>query len=436
MALSLSFHIVFAVMGIAMPFFMVLAEALHQWTGDPVYLALTKRWAKSTAILFAVGAVSGTVLSFELGLLWPRFMGDWGSVIGLPFALEGFAFFTEAIFLGIYIYGWDRVSPRLHLLAGGVVAFSGFVSAAFVVMANAWMNTPVGFTLDAVGKIATIDPLAVLASPAALHEIVHVEISAYVAAGFGIAGVNAWTLLRDPRNAASRAALRVAFTVGSAAALVLPLSGHISAQKVARFEPAKLAALEGQFTTEKGAPLRIGGFPDPAGRRTRFAIEIPYGLSILAFEDPNAVVRGLDSFPEDEWPETRIVHPAFQVMVGLGTLLPGLAALALFLRWKHGKTPWDSPLLLRAMVLATPLGFVAIEAGWIVTECGRQPWVVHGILRTKDAVTPVTGLWLELLAFLGVYVVLAFVATKLGRWHSEETHAELPPPSDPRAAHV
>jgi cytochrome d ubiquinol oxidase subunit I len=416
MALSLGFHIIFAVMGIAMPLFMVIAEIASLKTGDPVFLALTKRWAKGTAIFFAVGAVSGTVLSFELGLLWPTFMGQWGSIMGLPLALEGFAFFAEAIFLGIYIYGWERVRPSLHAVAGVLVAFSGVASASFIVLANAWMNTPAGFVLQD-GKVVSTDAIAALTSPAALHEVLHVVLSTYVAAGFGVAGVNAFFLLKDPANEIARRAVTIGFTIGGAAALALPMSGHLSAQKVAEHEPVKLAALEGQFANEKGAPLRIGGFPDVEKRETRFAIEIPHALSFLAFFDWNAEVKGLDDVPRDLQPDPRIVHPAFQVMVGLGSWLALLPLYALWIRYKRKEKPWDSKLLLKAMVLSTPLGYVAIEAGWVVTEVGRQPWIVHGYLKTKDAVTPVHGLELEMFAFLGVYAVLAFVCWKLGRWH-------------------
>ncbi len=437
MALSLGFHIIFAVMGIAMPLFMVIAEIASLKTGDPVYLALTKRWAKGTAIFFAVGAVSGTVLSFELGLLWPTFMGQWGSIVGLPLALEGFAFFAEAIFLGIYIYGWERVRPSLHAFAGVLVAFSGVASAAFIVLANAWMNTPAGFVFQD-GKVVSTDAIAALTSPAAFHEVLHVVLSTYVAAGFGVAGVNAYFLLKDPRNEIARRAVTIGFTIGGAAALVLPMSGHLSAQKVAEHEPVKLAALEGQFATEKGAPLRIGGFPDVEKRETRFAIEIPHALSFLAFFDWNAEVKGLDAFPRDEQPDTRVVHPAFQVMVGLGSWLSLLPLYALWIRFKRKEKPWDSKLLLKALVLSTPLGYLAIEAGWVVTEVGRQPWIVHGYLKTKDAVTPVHGLELEMFAFLGVYAVLAFVCWKLGRWHlaAGAVYSPGPPEGSPEAAHA
>ncbi|HZV00985.1 MAG TPA: cytochrome ubiquinol oxidase subunit I [Planctomycetota bacterium] len=423
MALSLAFHIVFAAFGIAMPLFMFVAEAFHLRTGEPSYVALTKRWAKGTAIFFAVGAVSGTVLSFELGLLWPGFMGGFGSVIGLPFALEGFAFFTEAIFLGIYLYGWDRVSPRLHCAAGGIVALSGLASAAFVVMANSWMNTPAGFRLDAAGKVVDVDPVAACLNPAAFHEIVHVLLSSYCACGFAVAGVNAWIVRRDPANALAKRALQIAFGIGGGAAILLPLSGHYSAQKVAVLEQEKLAALEGQFATEKGAPLRIGGFPDVAARTTRWAIEIPKGLSFLAFFDPNAEVKGLDAFAPDDQPDPRIVHPAFQLMVGLGSWLAALAAGAVLLRLWKKKDPWQVPPLLLALALSTPLGFAALEAGWVVTEAGRQPWIIKGVLRTRDAVTPVQGLPLELVLFVLVYVVLAFVVYKLGRWNLDHHHA-------------
>src|SRR3954454_8732019 len=282
MATSLAFHIVFAVVGIALPLMMVVAEALWLRTGLPVYEVLARRWAKGSAILFAVGAVSGTVLSFELGLLWPRFMGLAGSIIGLPFALEGFAFFTEAIFLGIYLYAWDRVRPLAHWLAGVLVAASGAASAVFVVMANAWMNPPTGSRLEG-GRAVDVDPVAAMASPAAAAEVIHMLLAAYAATGFAVAGIHAALLRRDRSDPFHRRALAIALAVGGASALVQPLSGDYAAKVVARTQPAKLAAMEGQFRTERRAPLRIGGVPDPEAGRTRYALEIPGGLSWLAY---------------------------------------------------------------------------------------------------------------------------------------------------------
>ena len=414
MALSLAFHIVFAAIGVALPALMVVAEWRYRRTSDPVYLELARRWAKGTAVLFAVGAVSGTVLSFELGLLWPRFMAFAGGVIGMPFSLEGFAFFTEAIFLGLYLYGWERLSPRLHLLSGIAVAVSGAFSAFFVVLANAWMNTPAGFRLVN-GVPVDVDPLAAMFSPSWAHEVLHVLIASYLATAAAMAAVHAFFLLREPESRFHRAAYAIAGTMMAITALAQPLSGDVSARAVARNQPAKLAALEGQFRTERGAPLRVGGWPDPATRETRYAIEIPHGLSLLAFHDWNAEVRGLGAFRERDWPDTRVVHLAFQLMVGAGAFLAlvGLAWLASAL-WRR-RLPVARPLLI-AVVICGPLGFLAIEAGWVVTEVGRQPWVVYGMVRTSDAVTPVTGLGVPFALVTILYVLLAgVVAILLGR---------------------
>lgn len=406
---SLAFHIVFAAVGVAMPLFMVLAEWRWRRTGSAVHLELARRWAKGTAILFAVGAVSGTVISFELGLLWPRFMELAGPIIGMPFSLEGFAFFAEAIFLGIYLYGWDRTSPRLHLASGAVVAASGAASAFFVTLANAWMNVPAGFELRG-GVPVDVRPFVAMFPPGWAHEVVHVVLSCYVATGFAVAGIHAFLLLRDPASAFHRAALRIALGVGGAAALLQPLSGDFSARQVAETQPVKLAALEGQFETERGAPLRIGGLPDVERMETRFALEIPRGLSLLAFHDPDAEVKGLREFPRETWPNVRNVHLAFQVMVGLGTLLAAAAAWGLVLRLRRREPPRG---YLRLVVALAPAGFVALEAGWLVTEWGRQPYTVRGVLTTAGSVTPVGGLLVPFVAFGLLYLFLGAVTAAL-----------------------
>lgn len=411
MAISLAFHIVFAVVGIAMPLMMVVAERRWQRTRDPVYLDLAKRWAKGTAILFAVGAVSGTVLSFELGLLWPRFMELAGPIIGMPFSLEGFAFFTEAIFLGIYLYGWERVSPRAHLWAGILVAVSGAASGVFVVIANAWMNAPTGF--DVVnGQITNVDPLAAMANPAAFTETLHMTLAAYAATGFAVAGIHAFVLLRHPESAFHRRALTIALLVGAPAAVLQPLSGDLSARYVARHQPAKLAAMEALFETRAGAPLVIGGWPDMERRETRFAIEIPHALSLLAFLDPDATVTGLDRIPRDEWPNVPLVHLSFQLMVALGTYLALVSLWAGWRAWRR-RDLVASRGLMRAVALATPMGFVAVEAGWMVTELGRQPWTIYGVLRTADAVTPMPGLVVPLAAITLLYCFLGAIVVYL-----------------------
>jgi len=411
MALSLGFHILFAVVGIGMPLLMVIAERRWLSTQDPIDLELAKRWCKGTAILFAVGAVSGTVLSFELGLLWPGFMDVAGPIIGMPFSLEGFAFFTEAIFLGVYLYGWDRISPRAHLWAGILVAVSGAISGVFVVIANAWMNTPTGFDLVN-GLPADIDPIGAIFNPAALQQTLHMTLAAYAATGFAVAGIHAFLLLRDPLNAFHRRALTIGILVGAPAALLQPLSGDLSAQNVARYQPAKLAAMEALFTTQAGAPLVIGGLPDMENREVKFGLEIPYGLSLLAYHDPRATVQGLDSIPRADWPHVPTVHLAFQIMVGIGSLmaLVALWSLSVLLRRQELAT---RPLLLKAIAGCAPVGFLAIEAGWTVTEVGRQPWIIHGVLRTSQAVTPMPGLVYTMLGFSLLYIFLGIVVAYL-----------------------
>jgi cytochrome d ubiquinol oxidase subunit I len=404
MGMSLAFHIIFAVIGVSLPLMMTIAELQWLRTREPVYRVLAKRWAKGTAILFAIGAVSGTVLSFELGLLWPRFMEKAGSVVGMPFSLEGFAFFTEAIFLGIYLYGWDSVPEFLHLLSGAIVAASGLISAVFVTFVNAWMNTPAGFTLVN-GEFTKIEPLKAMFNAAAIPEAVHMVLAAYCAAGFATAGVHSWLMLRRGRNRFDEVAIGIALSVGGVAVLAQGISGDALARMVARTQPVKLASLEGQFQTEVGAPLRIGGLPDQKHRTTRYALEIPHGLSLLAFHNPNALVKGLDDFPEGDWPRVILVHLSFQVMVGIGSGLTLVALLGGWLAWKR-KPLTTHRRYLKLLVFCGPLGFAALEAGWMVTELGRQPWIIYGILRTRDAVTKVQHLQVPFLLVSALYCAL------------------------------
>ena len=431
MAMSLAFHIIFAAIGIAMPLLMIIAEWLWLRTKDEIYLTLAKRWAKGTAILFAVGAVSGTVLSFELGLLWPGFMGYAGSIIGMPFSLEGFAFFTEAIFLGIYLYGWNRIRPRAHLFAGAMVALSGALSGIFVVIANAWMNAPTGFRLVD-GKPVDIDPIAAMMNSAALPQTLHMTLAAYAATGFVVAGIHAFMLRRDPKNRFHRAALAISLAVGGVTAILQPLSGDLLAKTVAQTQPVKLAAFEGQFETETGAGFTIGGIPDESAGVTRYAIEIPYLLSFLAYGDPHATVRGLNEFPADEWPPVAIVHIAFQIMIwcGVAMMLVALWSAFRYVWHRRAKGTWlDSKWFLRVIVASAPLGFIAIETGWVVTEVGRQPWIIYGVMRTSEAVTPMPGLIVPFITFTILYILLAIVTV----WLLLRQVAKSPQGSDPPA---
>jgi cytochrome d ubiquinol oxidase subunit I len=404
MGVSLAFHIIFAVIGIAMPLMMVVAERRWHVTGHAIYLDLAKRWARGTAILFAVGAVSGTVLSFELGLLWPGFMRFAGPIVGMPFSLEGFAFFTEAIFLGVYLYGWDRISPRAHLAAGVAVAVSGAASGIFVVIANAWMNAPTGFELVQ-GQAVHVDPLAAMANAAAFSETLHMTLASYAATGFAVAGIHAFLLLKDPTNAFHRRALEIALIVGAPAAVLQPISGDLSARQLAVHQPVKLAAAEALFRSQRGAPLSLGGWVDVTRRELRFAVPVPHALSLLAFHDPDALVKGLDTVPEDEWPNVRAVHLAFDLMVALGSYLALVALWTGWLAWRRADLAHQRGLM-RAIALATPFGFIAVEAGWMVTELGRQPWVIYGVMKTRDAVTPMPGLVVPFVTFTLLYCFL------------------------------
>jgi cytochrome bd ubiquinol oxidase subunit I len=392
MASSLAFHIIFAGLGIGLPLLMVLAEGLWLRTGNIAYLALARRWSKAFAMIFAVGAVSGTILSFELGLLWPRFMEFAGGIIGMPFSAEGFAFFIEAIFLGIYLYGWDRLSPRAHWLTGIPVAVSGLFSGIFVVTANAWMNSPAGFRIVN-GQVVDVDPIAAMFNDAWFQQSLHMSLAAYHATAFAVAGVYAWGMLRGRNDAYHRAGLTVALSVATLFAVLQPISGDIT-------------ALEGQFQTERHAGLRIGGIPDPKARETRYALEIPGLLSFLAHGNTDAEVKGLNEWPLADQPDPRIVHLGFQTMVGIGFSVIALCAWFWLTVWRR-KQIAPGRWLLRALVLATPAGFIAIEAGWTVTEVGRQPWVIQGVMRTENAVTTVPNQFVALGGFTFVYIILA-----------------------------
>ena len=407
MAMSLAFHIIFASVGIAMPLLMVIAEGLWLKTREEVYLTLAKQWAKGTAVMFAVGAVSGTVLSFELGLLWPNFMAYAGPIIGMPFSLEGLAFFVEAIFLGLYLYGWNRIPKYAHWFAGMMVLLGGMFSGIFVVTANAWMNTPTGFSIVN-GEVTDIDPIAAMLNPSSFSQALHMTIAAFLAVGFAVAGIHAYFLRRDPNNLFHRRAFAIALSVGGVFALLQPISGDISAKRLAKHQPIKLAAMEAQWETERGAPLRIGGIPNEDTEETRYAIEIPKALSFFAHSDFNAEIMGLKDVPPENRPPVAIVHFAFQIMVACGLILITAGVLGGYLAWK-GKGLPSQPWYLRFVTLCTPLGFIAIEAGWTVTEVGRQPWVIYGLMRTADAVTPMPHLVVPFISFTVLYIFLSII---------------------------
>jgi cytochrome d ubiquinol oxidase subunit I len=422
-ALSFAAHIPLVCFGIAFPAFVVFVEWLHLRTGDPVYRVLARRWSKVMLALFAVGVVTGTILSFEMGLLWPNFMATFGDVFGLGFAIEGISFFVEAIFIGIYIYGWDRLSPRTHLLTGVPVVLSGFTGSLMVIAVNGWMNHPSGFRLEN-GRAVDVHPFAALFENGYFwHELIHMYLAGYIVAGFLTASAYAWALLRGRNTRYNRTALVVPLTVAALAAPVQLVVGDWVARDVAETQPVKLAALEGLRKTEKAAPEHVLGWYD--GHEVRYGVAVPRLLSLLAFHDPNATVSGLETVPADERPPVNVVRFAFQTMVGIGSglALLGVVTAAVWLRLRRlPRSRW----FYRALVAAGPLSVVALLAGWITTEVGRQPWVVYDVMRTEAAVTGAGGIPVGygtlILVYAGLAVAVAWLLQRLARAPLEVAH--------------
>jgi cytochrome bd ubiquinol oxidase subunit I len=403
-ALSFAVHIPLVCFGIAFPVMVLFVEWLGHRTGDRVYLTLARRWSRVMLVLFGVGVITGTVLSFEMGLLWPNFTGTFGAVFGVGFAIEGFSFFLEAIFIGIYVYGWGRLSPRMHMLSGIPIVITGFTGSLMVIAVNAWMNHPGGFRL-AGGKVIDIDPYkALFANTYLWHELVHMYVAGYIVTGFIVAGWYAFCRLRGRWGRYERTGLTVPLTIAALAAPVQILVGDWAARDVATTQPIKLAAIEGLYKTTRGAPEHVlGWYTD---HQLKYAIEIPHLLSILSFHSWNATVQGLQSVPAGQRPPVNVVHWSFQIMVGIGTLLAllGVVYLAMWI-WKR-RMP-DSIWFFRALIAAGPLAVVALIAGWVVTEVGRQPWVVYGVMRTDAAVTGAHGIPVGYGALAASYLVVA-----------------------------
>jgi cytochrome bd ubiquinol oxidase subunit I len=408
-ALSFAVHIPLVCFGVAFPALVLGMEWLGRRRGDPLLLVLARRWSKAMIALFAVGVVTGTILSFELGLLWPEFMATYGHVFGLAFALEGVSFFVEAIFIAIYVYGWDRMSPRSHMLAGIPVVTAGFSGSLMVISVNGWMNHPSGFRL-ANGRAVDVDPLGALFGNSYFwHELVHMYLAAFLVAGFVTASVYAVARLRGRGDRYVRVAMAVPLVVAAIAAPAQVVVGDWAARSVAEDQPAKLAALEGVGHTEKGAPLHVGGWYDEQRREVRYGLKIPKLLSLLAFHDPNATVRGLDRVPAADRPPVNVVRLAFSTMVGIGTLMAIFGAALLAVWWRRRALP-EGRWFLRTVAALGPLSVIALIAGWVTTEVGRQPWVVYGHMRTEDAVTGADGIPLGYAALVVIYLALA-VAT-------------------------
>ncbi|MGK2874395.1 MAG: cytochrome ubiquinol oxidase subunit I [Nocardioides sp.] len=433
MALSLGWHIVLACFGVAFPAMIFVMHLRGIRRDDPVALGLAQRWAKTSAVLFAIGAVSGTVLSFEMGLLWPGLMRTYGDVLGLPFAFEGLSFFVEAIFLGIYLYGWGRMPPKRHLLMVVPMAIAGVVGTFCVIAVNAWMNAPTGFRVVD-GDVVDIDPWRAMFNDLVLLQFGHMWLAAYMVVGFTIAGVYAVGMLRGRRDAHHRLGFVVPFVFATVAALLQPFVGHLLGGNLGDRQPAKLAAFELAETTESPSPLRIGGIY--VDGEVRGAIDIPYLGSLLAQNSFTKPVRGLDTIPADEQPPVNITHWAFQSMIGIGVLLMLLVLLFWLARWR-GRDLLESRWFLRFCAIAGPLAVVALEAGWIATEVGRQPWIVYGFMRTEEAAASYSGLWWLLGATTVVYALMTAAAVLVlrsmaRRWRAGEV--DLPSPYAPESA--
>jgi cytochrome d ubiquinol oxidase subunit I len=403
-ALSFAVHIPLVCFGTALPAMVLFVEWLHHRTGDPMLRTLARRWTRIMVALFAVGVITGTILSFEMGLLWPNFMASFGGVFGLGFAIEGFSFFVEAIFIGIYVYGWDRLSPRAHMLSGLPIVATGFTGSFMVIAVNGWMNHPTGFAVVG-GKVVGVHPWrALFGNPYFWHELVHMYIAGYIVTGFVLAAAYAVGRLRGRWGRYERAALAIPLTIAALAAPVQVLVGDWAAREVAQMQPTKLAALEGVGRTTRGAPEHLAGWYTDG--RVRYGIAVPKLLSILAYHDPNARVRGLDAVPAEDRPPVNVVRVAFQTMVGIGTALALLGVWYLVVRVRRHRMP-DTPWFYRALALAGPLSVVALIAGWVTTEVGRQPWVAYGVMRTAQAVTGAGGIPVGYATLAAVYAAVA-----------------------------
>ena len=410
MAFTLMFHIILVPLGVSWGFMTLVANYRAVRHGDRDALVIAQRWSKYMAVTFAVGAVTGTVLSFEFGLLWPRFMGQWGEAFGVPFAFEGIFFFTEAVFISIYIFGWRRLRPWVHFWTGVPIVLAGILGSMSVVAANAWMNSPSGFTLDAAGNVTAVDPIGVIFNDSMPLQAAHMLVAAYLVGGFLVASVYAAGMLRGRTDRYHRLAFTIAFTVAAIATPVQMGIGDSLARWVYQNQPVKFAAIELVPQTSSDVPETLLGHLNEDGTVSG-GIPIPGLASWLS--DPSTgratVVQGLDSVPAADAPtvrEVNIVHLGWDVMVGIGTLL-FLLSVWYAASWVFRRRMPASRWFLRAAACAGVLGVVCMEAGWIVTEVGRQPWIVYEYMKVEDAATGNTGVWITFIAVVLLYLAVA-----------------------------
>jgi cytochrome d ubiquinol oxidase subunit I len=430
MAISLGFHIILACFGIGFPLIAFIAHRRGWKKGDPDALRLARTWAKVMAVLFAVGAVSGTILSFEMGALWPGLMGPYGDVIGIMFALEGIAFFIEAIFIAIYLYGWKRMPALIHVWVLLPIALAGIAGSFFIVAVNAWMNAPSGFSVAPDGSIVDVDPLAAMFNSAVATQWTHMLTAAYMVSGFTIASVYAFRWLKGDRSRMVRLGFVIPFTVAAIASPIQVLIGDVATRRLVEAQPSKFAAMELLPETTANAPLTLGGVYIDG--EVRYAVEVPGVASFLASRDVNAVVPGFDAVDPEDLPPVNVVHWSFQVMVAIGTALLALSAWYAWSWWRRRDPPTQKPFWWAA-VAAGGASIIAMEAGWITTEVGRQPWIVWQRVRTADAVSASEGIVASAIAISLVYVVLAVLTISVLRIIAARTRAgeDVPTPYGP-----
>lgn len=413
---SLGFHIIFATLGVGIPIMIFIAELMYQRTKDPHYVLMAKRWTKAQAILLGVAIPSGTIVAVQLSLLWPRFMEVVGEVIALPFQVELFAFFVEALFMSIYVYAAERLTPLARIGSVFLVALGGTASAVLITSANAWMNTPTGFDVQ-MGQIVNVRPLDAFLSPSFVSAATHVVTTAYMTGAFAIASVAAFRMAKVKKEGEEyklhQKALLLSLAVGGVMSLLTGMTGHEAGQVLHRHQPEKLAAAEGLFETQSHAPFSLGGVVDPEKRELVGALEIPSLLSFLATNRLDGVVKGLNDFPAETWPPP-YVHLLFNLMILVGVVLPLLAALAWLIKWKRKRKPLPS-WLLWLLVGTGPLSMLGIEFGWVFTCSGRQPWTVYQYQLTADAVTDAVGLFRWFILFISLYVLLCIVTAVVMR---------------------
>jgi cytochrome d ubiquinol oxidase subunit I len=426
MAFTLGFHIVLSCLGVALPATILVANYIGLKKGDDDAIELAKRWSKAMALTFAVGAVTGTVLTFEFGLLWPKFMDRFGAAFGIAFAIEGIFFFLEAIFLAIYIYGWKRLSGWAHFWSGVPMFVTGIGGAFSVVAANAWMNQPQGFTLDAAGKVVDTDAWKVLINPATGYEVPHMILAAYMVVGFLVASIYAVGMLKGRRDRLHRLGLLIPLTIGLIATPIQLFVGDTAARAVADHQPAKFAGMECIQESGTHQTEYVGGVCTANG--VKFAIPIPDLDSFLVGFSADTKVVGLNAISKDDRPPANtLLHLAFDAMVGIGTALLLLGVWLAFAWWKKRdipKTPW----FLRAVAISGAGAILALWCGWIVTEVGRQPWIVQGYMRTEEAVTDAGGIWFTFGLILLLYAAIGTVAVMVLRRMSRRWREGRPEP--------